>query len=376
MPSLEEFLASIGEEIHDAEEESFLLFSRDIPSANLGFVDSRTATVELTIHGQDFSIHQSPTLLSSARAGGTTGAVLWKITPRFAEWISSRNHNPFWESSILTSSSAVVELGCGISGLVALALGPCVGHFIATDQEYVHRLFKENIENNAAAAYQLSHHHHHRNSSYRHGPPRQQQQKKLHSAGGKTRAGKRSANSSSSSNSSSNEGSHSLTNVTFTALDWELDVPETLKDTIKQENPSASGSEIGQDSDNDDDNGDDDKKDRGFDLLISCDCIYNEALVPPFVRTCADICRLRPPYDPTTLSLDLETTSPRRRPTVCVIAQQQRSPDVFETWLRETLREFHVWRLSDDVLGDGLKAGTGYVVHALVLRSDARDGRR
>lgn len=188
-----------------------------------------------------------------------------------------------------------------------------------------------------------------------------QQKKQLHSAAcGKTRAGKRSANSISSS-STSDEGSRISTNITFTALDWELDVPETLKDTITQEQPSLS--EIGQDTDNDDD----DRKDRGFDLLLSCDCIYNEALVPPFVRTCTDICRLRPPYDPT-LNLETTTIPPRHRPTICVIAQQQRSPDVFETWLRETLREFRVWRLSDAVLGDNLKAGTGYVVHALVLR--------
>ena len=54
--------------------ECFELFSRDIPSANLGFVDSRATTIDVTIHGNDFTIHQSPTLLSSTRAGGTTGA--------------------------------------------------------------------------------------------------------------------------------------------------------------------------------------------------------------------------------------------------------------------------------------------------------------
>jgi hypothetical protein len=37
-------------------------------------VDSRAATVDVTIHGLDFVIHQSPSLLSSTRAGGTTGA--------------------------------------------------------------------------------------------------------------------------------------------------------------------------------------------------------------------------------------------------------------------------------------------------------------
>lgn len=54
--------------------ESFLLFSRDIPSQDLGFVDAKAASLELTVAGHDLTIHQSPTVLSSNRAGGTTGA--------------------------------------------------------------------------------------------------------------------------------------------------------------------------------------------------------------------------------------------------------------------------------------------------------------
>jgi hypothetical protein len=78
------------------------------------------------------------------------------------------------------------------------------------------------------------------------------------------------------------------------------------------------------------------------------------------VRTCADFCRLRP----------VHTAGWRgsRPPTICIIAQQQRSPDVFEAWLQETLRVFRVWRLSDEALGEGLRSGTGYVVHLLMLR--------
>ena len=54
--------------------ESFLLFSQDLPSQNLGFVDPKATCVEISVAGKDYSIHQSPTLLSSDRAGGTTGA--------------------------------------------------------------------------------------------------------------------------------------------------------------------------------------------------------------------------------------------------------------------------------------------------------------
>ncbi|KAJ9291942.1 hypothetical protein DTO021C3_382 [Paecilomyces variotii] len=316
--TLQPFLDAIGQEVEDVEE---------------GFVDSRATTIDVTIHGNDFTIHQSPTLLSSTRAGGTTGAVLWKITPLFAEWISNpTNSNPFWSSSILHPSSTAVELGCGISGLVALALAPSIGHYIATDQEYVRRLFRANLDENiqTASSSRLGS----SSSSRGGGGARTHTQNNKQKRGNKPTA--------------TAAGTKGTNNITFTPLDWELDAPSTLKETIQTEQLPSSLSET---------------PDLGFDLLISCDCIYNESLVAPFVRTCADICRLRPAY-----VSDSEDAG--SRPTVCVIAQQQRSPDVFETWLRETMRYFRVWRVSDEVLGRKLQAGTGYLVHVLLVRGD------
>jgi hypothetical protein len=55
-------------------QEAFLLFSQSIPSQNLGFVDSKAAALDITIGERDLTIHQSPTILSSTRNGGTTGA--------------------------------------------------------------------------------------------------------------------------------------------------------------------------------------------------------------------------------------------------------------------------------------------------------------
>jgi hypothetical protein len=51
-----------------------LLFSQSIPSQNLGFVDSKATSIDITVGGRDLTIHQSPTILSSTRDGGTTGA--------------------------------------------------------------------------------------------------------------------------------------------------------------------------------------------------------------------------------------------------------------------------------------------------------------
>ncbi|PWY70042.1 hypothetical protein BO83DRAFT_63886 [Aspergillus eucalypticola CBS 122712] len=345
MDSLTNFLTTIGEEVEDAEEESFLLFSQDIPSANLGFVDSRATTIDLTIHDQDYTIHQSPTLLSSSRAGGTTGAVLWKITPLIAEWLSNntattkdtKDVNPLWTHNILTPTSTIVELGSGISALLALSLSPKISHYIATDQEYVQRLFRQNLDENASTITTST------------------------STGGgsskSSKAGKKSSKTSAAARKSHQGHATGIGNgnVIFTSLDWELDVAGSLKEGLGLCTTV-------------DDSGEE-EEDKGFDVVVSCDCIYNDALVAPFVRTCADLCRLRPVYIPPGGGGGSSGTGRgRRTPTVCVIAQQQRSPEVFEAWLRETLRVFRVWRVSDEMLGEKLMSGSGYLVHVLVLR--------
>lgn len=233
--------------------------------------------------------------------------VLWKITPLLCTWLSSPS-NPLRTNS-LGPRSAVVELGCGISSLLALSLGPLVGRYIATDQEYVKRVFRENLLGNISTAY--------KSSTARKGK-----------AKGK---GKTASSSTGSTAATESSGDIRAENIAFAPLDWEVNDALALNECIE---------------------GND-----GFDLLVSCDCIYNEALVAPFVNACAEVCRLRS-----------RSAEGEGRPTVCVIAQQQRSPDVFETWLREAMREFRVWRVSDEVLGEDLKLGTGYLVHLLISK--------
>lgn len=224
----------------------------------------------------------------------------------------------------------MIELGCGISGLVALTLAPLVRKYVATDQEYVRRFFRQNVDEN-------------RPTSARKGSSK----KTRGGGGGNVKRGKEYPNASSNSN----------INIEFIPLDWELDVPrnETL-------------------------HADDTTSEAGFDLVISCDCIYNEALIPSFVRTCADVCLLRSTAN-TSNTNEKEQEEEKKTPTIAIIAQQQRSPDVFEAWLKETLRYFRVWRVekfesgpttgSDEAgASSGLGDGSGYVVHVLVLRDD------
>ncbi|KAI0435351.1 hypothetical protein F5Y09DRAFT_2313 [Xylaria sp. FL1042] len=284
----------LGPQIQDPEEETFLLFSQEIPSQNLGFVDSQATTIDLTIGGKDYTIHQSPTILN--RPGSTTGAVVWKITPLVASWLSSPD-NLLWKTGGLSSSSTVLELGCGISGLVGLALSPSVSRYILTDQAYVARLVEKNLEENLV-------------------PPRSASQK---------RRGK--------STSTANQP-----NLRFTPLDWELD----------EVTASLTGSPVV----------------ASFDAVIACDCIYNDTLIEPLVQTCADACGLRQRSHEATGETNAAAT-----PTLCIVAQQLRDPEIFEGWIKEFSKHFHVWRVPEDMLSKELRANTGFVVHIGVLQN-------
>lgn len=232
---------------------------------------------------QDFTIKQSPTVLNSARSGGTTGAVVWKVTPRFAEWIASAD-NVLFRHDVLSSSSVILELGSGIAGIVPVMLAPKVGKYFATDQIYALKLLKENIAQNSTV------------QSARKGAKRSES-KQAH-------------------------------NLEVTALDWETDDAHSFLKTA-----GVSG---------------------GIDMIIACDCIYNYALIQPFVQTCVDACRMR--------------EAAHQKPTICVVAQQLRQPDVFEEWLEGFSKHFRTWRLSDEFLTPALGENSGFVVHLGVLR--------
>ena len=129
-------------------EEMFLVFSEDIPSESLGFVDSTAASIDIAVGSREFTITQSPGLLRSSVDGGTTGAVLWKVTPLVAAWLVNKD-NFLWQNSILTDEATIVELGCGISGLIGLSMAPLLARYILTDQSYVVKHLKHNIAANA-----------------------------------------------------------------------------------------------------------------------------------------------------------------------------------------------------------------------------------
>ncbi|KHN96051.1 uncharacterized protein MAM_06156 [Metarhizium album ARSEF 1941] len=302
----EDLLSVLGEEVNDADEgslhvplpgssqltsppapETFLLYSTPIPSQNLGFIDPKATSLDITLADRDFTIYQSPTVLGSTRVGGTTGAVLWQVAPLFAEWLSSPT-NPLFTSGILTPSSTVLELGCGVSPLNALAVAPRISQYVLSDQNYVQKLVARNLSANALPA--------------------------------------RRPRSEAGSESTRTES------IQFRPLDWER----------HQVTPSLAAPA------------------SSFDAVLATDCVYNYALVEPFVQTCADVCALR--------RAAADGNGAGEGPCLCVVAQQLRSDDVFRSWLDAFMTRFRVWRVRGDSLG-GL-GRDGFAVHVGALRDD------
>lgn len=243
-----------------------------------------------------YACNQEPAVI----IGINKHTVLWKVTPLFAEWISSPN-NPLTANGILSPSSSVLELGCGISGVIALCLAPQIARYTLTDQPYVLKLIRQNLEENAETVK--------RGSGNRKGGSKSKK-----GDGGGTAKGQEVMDR----------------KIRALALDWETDEVSNVV------SPGES-----------------------FDVVVACDCIYNSHLIPPIVSTCVDACKLRKRED--------------GEPTVCIVGQQLRSDEVFESWLREFSKNFKAYRVPDSMLIDGLKEDSGFVVHIGVLREELQE---
>ncbi|CAI4216938.1 unnamed protein product [Parascedosporium putredinis] len=147
---VDEFLALLGEEVEDPDEETFLLFSQPIPSQNLGFLDPKASELEVAVGGRSTR--------SSSRRGS------WSRLAPVARRVQSSGkspplrilarlpHKPLFTTSLLTPTSCVLELGCGTSGLIGLAAARRVARYTLTDQPYVARVLSANLAANNTLA--------------------------------------------------------------------------------------------------------------------------------------------------------------------------------------------------------------------------------
>lgn len=134
------------------------------------------------------------------------------------------------------------------------------------------------------------------------------------------------------------KASRQTRSIVFRALDWEED--QVTAELADQGSSSS------------------------FDVVLATDCVFNYALVDPFVQTCVDACVLKTRAD------KAKEQGEEPTPCVCIVAQQLRNDDVFRSWLAAFMARFRVWRVREELL-PGLTARDGFVVHVGVLR----DGR-
>ena len=191
---------------------------------------------------------------------------------------------PRWlkEAEILHAESTVVELGCGITGLLGIILADKVSNYLLTDQGYVMKTLRDNVQQNL----------------------RQMHQKGTRRTPAATPS------------------------LRTLPLDWEVDSATSILDDV----PNADH----------------------VDLVIVCDCVYNDHLVKPLVQTMVELCNVGSSGKPTTV----------------MIAQQLRSDNVFEHFLEAVLGEFAVWKVPDTRLPSSLHSGSGYVVHLAQLKEN------
>lgn len=249
-------------------------------------VDSKASHLEIDIAGERYDIRQSPGLLTSSNAEGTTGAALWKISPLVAEWLTN-DTNALWSIGILHPDAVLLELGCGVTGLIGLVMAKQVSTYILTDQRSVLKLLQENVDANAPLP----------------NVPKV-----------KGRTHKRLAVS-----------SRGHEKARLTELNWETHEADAVHEAL------SPGEEI--------------------DLVIVCDCVFNDFLLHPLVSMCETLC-----------------SRPSSKKTALLIAQQLRSDEVFSAFMGILLRKFRVWRLSDTSLSPALQNGSGFAVHLALLR--------
>lgn len=240
-------------------------------------INEKASTIDVEVVGRQYEIRQSPGLLTSSRSEGTTGAVLWRITPFVAEWLANKS-NVLWSNGLLHADATVVELGCGISGLIGIVLAQYVSKYVLTDLGYVMKLLQQNVDTNQTATF-------------------------LHKGTKRQPAMK----------------------PQVLVLDWE-DMSSTRFDEVV-------------------------KHDEVVDMVVACDCVYNEYLLEPFVNMCENISQ----------------RDVQRRPFI-LIAQQLRSDEVFSAFMSLLLRKFHIWRLSQEALSPALQNGGAFAVHIAILR--------
>lgn len=136
-------------EPEDLEEHVFELFTSRVPdtSHGLGFIQ-RANKVNISVGEYDLTVTQSLATLNSTTESSTTGAVVWKVAPYFAEWLLKEDTVFHF---LLNQDTTIVELGAGSGGVLPCVLAGKVKTYLVTDQRHIIKLARKNIDENASS---------------------------------------------------------------------------------------------------------------------------------------------------------------------------------------------------------------------------------
>lgn len=114
----------------------------------LGYVDKSTDRLQLSLaNGDELTIQQSRSSLSGQAL--STGFVCWQLAKYLVDWLLDEKC-PFHEY-FKAPNYAVLELGAGVSALLAAVLGPKCRRYVATDQKHILKLMKQNFAENVVS---------------------------------------------------------------------------------------------------------------------------------------------------------------------------------------------------------------------------------
>lgn len=114
---------------------------------NLGYVDRTKDSIQILLPDAqiDLEIRQSISSLSSKTQTSSTGFICWQTALLIADWVLSDAKCPLRK---FIFGNTVLELGTGVSSLLASTLGPLCKHYIASDQKHLLKLMKVNFDLN------------------------------------------------------------------------------------------------------------------------------------------------------------------------------------------------------------------------------------
>ncbi|OBA22509.1 hypothetical protein METBIDRAFT_39159 [Metschnikowia bicuspidata var. bicuspidata NRRL YB-4993] len=195
---------------------------------HLGYVDKSADKINVCLPraGVDLSVQQLLLSLSSGTQLSSTGFICWQTALYFADWAVAFAPCPL--AAVLHKDSVVLELGAGVSAVLAAVVGPRVGHYVASDQAHLLKLMKQNFRANVVSQ---------RYDSNTCAKDRDHAPRRLDAAA-------------------------KWSQIDFVALDWEGPGPGTRRFAELTGRPHA-------------------------DVVVACDTIYNSYLIAPFLACMA-----------------------------------------------------------------------------------------